>query len=85
MKKASFVAIAVTVLAVAACNRGNQDQLNASDLNATQSLDELSNDAANLASESQQLQNQAEQLNQEAQSDNAQGPQTEADENIQGM
>ena len=85
MKKASFVAIAVTLLGVAACNRGNQDQLNASDLNATQSLDELSNDAANLASESQQLQNQAEQLNQEAQSDNAQGPQTEADENIQGM
>ena len=85
MKKASFVAVGVTLLALAACNRGNQDQLSENDLNATQSLDELSNDAANLASESQVLQNQAEQLNQEAQSDNAAGPQTPADENIQGM
>ena len=85
MKKASFVAIAVTLLALAACNRGNQDQLTQNDLNASQSLDELSNDAANLASESEELQNQAEQLNQEAQSDGAQGAQTPADENIQGM
>jgi len=85
MKKASFAVIAFAVLAVAGCNRGNQDQLTENDLNATQTLDELSNDAANLASESQELQNQAEQLNQEAQSDNAMGAQTPADENIQGM
>ncbi len=85
MTKASFAVIAFAALALAACNRGNQDQLTGNDLNATQSLDELSNDAANLASESQELQNKAEQLNQEAQTDNAQGPQTPADENIQGM
>ena len=84
MKKASLAAIAFGLLSLAACNRGNQDQLNENDVNA-QSLDELSNDAAKLASESQELQNQAEQLNQEAQSDNAQGAQTPADENIQGM
>jgi len=85
MKKASLAAVAFGVLAIAACDRGNQDQLNASDMNVTQNLDELSDDAANLVSESQALENQAEQLNQEAQTENAQGAETPADENIQGM
>lgn len=86
MKKASLAAIASGLLALAACDRGNQDQLNASEANAAENLDELSNDAANLASESQQLENQAAQLNEQAQAvDNASGPETPADENIQGM
>lgn len=86
MNKASIAIAAFALLAVAGCNRGNQDQLNAADVNGTQNLDALSNDAANVASEAQVLQNQAEQLNQEARNvDNASGPETPADENIQGM
>ena len=86
MKKASIAVAALTLLALAGCNRGNQDQLNAADVNGTKSLDDLSNDAANVASEAQALQNQAEQLNEEAKAvDNATGPETPADENIQGM
>jgi hypothetical protein len=44
----------------------------------------LANDAANQASEQDVLQNQQEQLNNAA-TDNAAGPKTAADENIQGM
>jgi len=85
MKKATLLAISCATLAIAACNR-NQDQLNENDINAAQSLDDLSNDAANVASEAQALENQAAQLNQEATDlDNATGAQTPADENIQGM
>ena len=84
MRKASLAVVAFGLLGLAACNRSNPDQLNADETN--QSLDELSNDAANLASESQALENQAEQLNQEAQSaDNAAGAETPNDENIAGM
>jgi outer membrane murein-binding lipoprotein Lpp len=84
MRKASLAVVAFGLLGVAACNRSNPDQLNADATN--QSLDDLSNDAANLAAESQVLENQAAQLNQEAQSaDNAAGAQTANDEEIQGM
>ena len=84
MKKAS-IAIAIGLLALSACNRGNPDQLTDNDVNA-QNLDELSNDAANVASESQELQNQAANLQNQAKNlDNASGAQTPADENIQGM
>jgi hypothetical protein len=86
MKIRTFALAASGLLALAACDRGNQDQLNASDVNATQNLDELSDDAANVASEAQALENHAEQLNQEAQdTQDAAGAQTPADENIQGM
>ena len=86
MKKLSIAVAAMGLLALAACNRGNQDQLNAADMNGTKSLNDLSSDAANVASEAQALQNQAEQLNEEAKAvDNATGPQTPADENISGM
>jgi hypothetical protein len=86
MKKANIAVAAFALAALAGCNKGNQDQLNATDLNATQSLDDLSNDAANVASEAEVLQNQADQLNEEAKAiDNATGAETPADENIQGM
>ena len=85
MKKASLAAVAFGLLALAACDRSNPDQLSENDVNA-QSLDDLSNDAANVASESQELQNQAANLENQAQNlDNAAGAQTPADENIQGM
>lgn len=87
MRKGTLAAVAFGFLALAACGRGDQDKLNDADLNAeNQSLDELSNDAANLASESQVLENQAEQIEQEAQAtDDAAGAETPADENISGM
>jgi hypothetical protein len=84
MKKAALIAVTCALVALAGCNRGNQDQLNANDVE--QNLDALSNDAANVASEAQELQNQAANLENQAQSiDNASGPETPADENIQGM
>ena len=85
MKKPHVAAVAFGLFALAACNRSNPDALNENDVNA-QNLDELSNDAANVASESQELQNQAANLQNQAKNlDNATGAQTPADENIQGM
>lgn len=84
MKKSGLVIVAFGFLALAACGQNNQDQLNQADVNSTDNLDALANDAANQASEQDVLQNQQQQLNQEA-TDNATGPETRADENIQGM
>ena len=83
MNKASLAAIGFGLLALAACGRSDQDQLNATDANATESLDELSNDAANLAAEAEALENQAANLEQEAQTTPA--SEAPADENIAGM
>ena len=84
MNKASLAAVGISILALAACGRNDQDQLNTTEINEMQSLDDLSNDAANVASEAAALENQAANLEQEAQSDGT-GPQTPADENIAGM
>ena len=84
MKKSGLAVVAFGFLALAACGRNNQDQLNQADMNSADNLDMLANDAANAASEQDVLQNQQEQLNQEA-TDNATGAETPADENIQGM
>jgi len=84
MKKSGLAVVAFGFLALAACGQSNQDQLNQADMNSTDNLDMLANDAANAASEQDVLQNQQEQLNQEA-TDNATGAETPADENIQGM
>lgn len=86
MKRLSLAATALALLALAACGRSDQDRLNATDANATaESLNQLSDEAANVAAEATELENQAEQLNQEAQADDASGPETPADENIAGM
>ncbi len=86
MNRLSLAATTFALLALAACGRGDQDQLNATDANATaETLDELSNDAANVAAEAEALENQAAQLNQEAQAEEPGGPETPADENIAGM
>ena len=88
MKKISLAIATVGLLALAACNRGNEEQLGDNvELNAVpaEDLNALSDDAANLASESQQLENQAADLDAEAETDSATGAQTPADENIQGM
>ncbi len=84
MKKSGLAVVAFTFLVLAACGQKNQDQLNQADMNATDNLDMLANEAANQASEQDVLQNQQQQLNSET-TDNAPGVQTPADENIQGM
>jgi hypothetical protein len=82
MNKGTLAAVAFGLFALTACGRGDQDQLNAADINEMQSLDELSNEAANVAAEAEVLENQAANLEQEAQET---GPETPADENIAGM
>lgn len=87
MKRLTLAATILAFLSLAACGRSDQDQLNATETNAAgETLDELSDDAANLAAEADALESQAAQLNQEAQAaDDATGPETPADENIAGM
>lgn len=87
MKRLTLAATTLAFLTLAACGRSDQDQLNASEANAAaETLDELSNDAANLAAEAETLENQAAQLDEEAQAtDDASGAETPADENIAGM
>ena len=87
MSRLTLAATAFAILALAACGRSDQDQINASEANtAAETLDDLSNDAANVAAEADALENQAAQLNQEAQAaDDGAGPETPADENIAGM
>ncbi len=89
MRKASLAAASAALLALAACSQGNQDQLNDNEINAgatNQSLNDLSDEAANVASEAQALENHAQELNQQAQeAKNTAAPQMPTDENIQGM
>ena len=85
MNKASLAVVAMGLLAVTACDRGNEDQLNVSNNEVAQDLDQLSNEAAGLAAEAEVLENQANQLNEEAQSTDGEGAETPADENIVGM
>ena len=83
MSKASLAAVAFGLLALTACGRSDEDQLNAAETNAiADDLDALSNQAANLAAEAEALENQAEQLNQEATDT---GAETADEENIAGM
>ena len=87
MKTIKLAAAAVAVLALAACDRGKQEELgNDVELNAAPAADlnALSDEAANVAAEAEQLQNQAASLEQES-TENAAGAETPADENIQGM
>ena len=88
MKKVSFAIVASTALALAACGGRDEDKLNEADIEAqaTDNLDQLSEEAANVASEAEALENQAADLEQQARdAENAAGAETEYDENIQGM
>lgn len=87
MKRFALAAAALAAISVGGCHKNNPDQLD-ENVQVTQNdnLNALSDQAANVASEAQQLQNQANQLNAEASNiENAQGPQSASDENIQGM
>ena len=89
MKKTSLAAAALALLTLTACDRGKQEQLgNDVEMNAAapEDLNALSDQAAEVAAEAEQLQNQAAELEQESDgTENATGPETPEDENIQGM
>lgn len=88
MKTISLAAAAVAVLALAGCDSGKQEQLgNEVELNAApaEDLNALSDQAADVAAEAEALENQAAALEQENVTENATGPETPEDENIQGM
>jgi hypothetical protein len=88
MNKLALTAAGLALLSLAACGRGDQDRLDEAQVNQAQqeNLDQLANDAANLATETEALESQAEQLNQRARElQDSAGAQTEYDENIAGM
>jgi hypothetical protein len=90
MKKISLAVAGIGLLALAACDRGKQEQLGDDvELNAVEQaedLNALSDQAAVVAAEAGELQNQANQIEQDAEAiEDASGPETPEDENIQGM
>lgn len=86
MNMIRLTTVTFALVALAACGRSDEDQLNTTEINEMQSLDELSDDAANVADEAQALESQAANLEEEAEAaEDAQGPETPADENIAGM
>ena len=89
MKRLAFVTIATASLAVAGCNRGNEDVVNNAELNQPQSdLNEIANqaamDAANAQAAAQaNIQNATQQEN--ASVDNAVNPKEADEQNVSGM
>ena len=86
MKKLTFVLVGTVVLLTAACNRGNEDEVNNAEMNQPASdLNALANDAAN--TEVNNLGNQQEQLNNEASAvdDNTINPKDADEQNVSGM
>ena len=89
MKRLAFVTIATASLAVAGCNRGNEDVVNNAELNQPQSdLNEIANqaamDAANAQAAAQaNMQNATQQEN--ASVDNAVNPKEADEQNVSGM
>jgi hypothetical protein len=86
MKTLTFVLIAGAALVTAACNRGNEDQVNNAEMNqaGVEELNNLSSEAANDAAEAAALGNQQDQLNQAA-ADNTANPEDEQEQNVAGM
>ena len=85
MKKLTFALVGTTALLTAACNRGNEDQVNNAEMNQPATdLNALANEAAN--TEVNNLGNQQEQLNNEAKSDdNTVNPKDADEQNVSGM
>ena len=89
MKRLAFVTIATASLALASCNRGNEDVVNNAELNQPQSdLNEIANqaamDAANAQAAAQaNIQNATQQEN--ASVDNAVNPKEADEQNVSGM
>ena len=88
MKALTFALIGGTALLTAACNRGNEDQVNNTEMNqaGVEELNNLSADAANDAAEAAALGNQEAMLNQEdTAADNTTNPDDEQEQNVAGM
>ena len=89
MKNLAFVTIATTALALAGCNRGNEDAIQNAELNqpAAEQLNELANQAAMDAANAQAAANEAKEAANEANAiaDNAVNPQEADEQNVSGM
>ncbi len=89
MKKLTFAVIGGMALLTCACNRGNEDQINNTEVNQTGAeLNDIANDAANNAAEAQNLATQQQQLeanNATQSTDNTMNPQDADEQNVSGM
>ena len=89
MKRLTFVTIGAAALALAACNKGNEDTVQNAELNqpAAEQLNELANqaamDAANAQAAANNAQNAANELN--AAADNTVNPREADEQNVSGM
>ena len=89
MKKLAFACVGTAVLALSACNNGNQDAVQNAELNqpAPDQLNELANqaamDAANAQAAANNAQNAAIELN--AAADNTTNPREADEQNVSGM
>jgi hypothetical protein len=87
MKYLSFAVIGAAALLTAACNRGNEDQVNNAEMNQTgaEQLNDLANEAAANA-EADSLANQQQQLNAEnTATDNTTNPDDAQEQIVSGM
>jgi len=88
MKKLAFVLVGAGALLTAACNKGNEDQVNNAEMNQpAPELNALANEAANTANEAEALNTQAQNLANEANavSDNTVNPKDADEQNVSGM
>ena len=89
MKRLTFALIAGAALLTAACNRGNEDQVNNAEMNqaGVEELNNLAAEGANDAAEASALGKQEAMLNQEntAAADNTTNPDDAQEQNVAGM
>lgn len=89
MKRLTFVTVGVAALALAACNRGNEDVVQNAELNqpAVEQLNELANqaamDAANAQAAASSAQKTANEVN--ATVENVTSPAEAEEQNVSGM
>ena len=89
MKRLAFVVVGTAALALAACNRGNEDAVQYAEVNQPNAdqLNELANqaamDAANAQAAANNAQNAANELN--AAADNTVNPREADEQNVSGM
>ena len=86
MKKLTFALVGTAALLTAACNRGNEDQVNNAEMNQPSSADlnALAENAANVANEAEALNAQAQNLQSES-NDNTVNPKDADEQNVSGM
>jgi hypothetical protein len=89
MKKLAFVAIGTAALALAACQKDNQDAVQNAEINQPQAeqLNDLANQAAEDAANAQEAANSAKNAANEANAvaDNTVNPQEADEQNVSGM